>query len=383
MIQAANRLATVNEYYFSTKLQEIATLNATGSNIINLGIGNPDTAPHPTVIDTLQQAVTNPTSHGYQSYKGVPTLRNAIQLWYNNLYKVTLNATTEILPLIGSKEGIMHLCMAHLNQGDKVLIPNPGYPTYKAAVTLAGGTCEEYVLAALNNWEPDMEALEQLDLSSVKMMFVNYPHMPTGAAASLVLFKKIIDFGLSHNILIVNDNPYSCILSSNPLSILQIEAATTTAVELNSLSKSHNMAGWRMGMLCGNATVIHNVLQYKSNMDSGMLLPLQLAAAKALELSTEWHTALNNLYASRKIIAMQILDYLQCTYTTPQQGLFVWAKVPPTYTDGYALSDYLLYQKNVFITPGGIFGSQGNNYIRISLCQSATILSEALQKIMN
>jgi LL-diaminopimelate aminotransferase len=382
MIEVSKRLENINEYYFSKKLQEIAALNADGKSIINLGIGSPDLAPHISVMETLQEYSKKTNTHSYQSYKGLPVFREAIANWYQKFYKVSINPVTEILPLIGSKEGIMHLCMTYLNDGDIALIPNPGYPTYASAVELAGGKTFHYDLIEKNNWQPDFEALEKQNLDKVKMMFVNYPHMPTGAKATLALFEIIIAFGKKHNILIVNDNPYSFILNEQPLSILQINGAMDVAVELNSLSKSLNMAGWRIGMLCGNEKIINNVLRFKSNMDSGMFLPIQMAAAKALELEEEWYKSLNSIYEKRKKIILQIVEYLNCTYDITQQGLFIWAKIDTTkYKDGYALSDEILYNKNVFITPGGIFGTNGNDYIRISLCQNEDVLEEAFLRI--
>ncbi len=381
MITTADRLASVQEYYFSQKLQEIAMLNAQGKSIINLGIGSPDLAPHQSVIDTLQQYSNRSDTHNYQSYKGVPAFREAIAQWYQNFYAVTLDANKEILPLIGSKEGIMHICMTYLNMGDEVLIPNPGYPTYKSAVSLAGGICRDYFLTEVNDWQPNFEELQQQELSKVKLMFVNYPHMPTGANASIALFEKIIAFGKRNNILIINDNPYSFILNNKPLSILSVAGAMDIAIELNSLSKSLNMAGWRVGMLCGHENYINEVLRFKSNMDSGMFLPVQMAAVKALQLGEEWYSNLNHIYTKRKKIAEAILQKTGCSFSSQQQGLFIWAKVNHSYKDGYALSDEVLYQKNVFLTPGGIFGSEGNRYVRISLCQKESILEEALSRI--
>jgi LL-diaminopimelate aminotransferase len=383
MITTAKRLESINEYYFSTKLQEIAALNKEGKNIINLGIGSPDLAPHTSVIEKLTTTATDPHNHQYQSYRGIEALRKAMADWYVKYYNTPLDFNTEVLPLMGSKEGIMHLCMAYLNEGDEVLIPNPGYPTYQAAVTLAGGTAVNYQLEESLNWQPNFEALEQMDLQNVKMLFVNYPNMPTGANASMELYNKLIAFGKQHDILIVNDNPYSFILNEEPLSILAVDGAKEIAVELNSLSKSLNMAGWRVGMLCGNATVINNVVRFKSNMDSGMFLPIQLAAIQALTLNTEWYTTLNSVYKKRKAFVLQLLDVLGCTYATQQQGLFVWAKINKQYQDGYAMSDAILYQKNVFITPGGIFGTAGNHYIRVSLCQTETVLEQAIERIKN
>jgi LL-diaminopimelate aminotransferase len=328
MIQTSNRLEGIGEYYFSQKLREIDELNKQRKNIINLGIGSPDLPPHPDVIRVLQEESIKPNVHAYQSYKGSPVLRNAIKDWYKKWYSVDLNADTEILPLIGSKEGIMHICMTYLNNGDEVLVPNPGYPTYRSAVKLAGGNPVEYCLSEANNYEPNFEILNKQDLSKVKLMFVNYPQMPTGTNGNVELFKKIIAFGKQHNILIVHDNPYSFILNNEPLSLLSIEGAKDVAVELNSLSKSHNMAGWRMGMLCGAKERIDEIIRFKSNMDSGMFLPAQLAAAKALSLEEEWHDEVNKIYAARRTKVFELLDLLNCTYSTNQVGMFVWAKTP-------------------------------------------------------
>jgi len=380
-IKVAERLNGIGEYYFSQKLREIDELNKQGKKIISLGIGSPDLPPHPEVIKVLQEEAAKPTTHAYQSYKGSPVLRNAIASFYNTWYGVALNADTEILPLIGSKEGIMHICMTYLNNGDEVLIPNPGYPTYSSAVKLAGGKCVEFDLKEENNWEPDFEALEKRNLSRVKLMWINYPEMPTGKQASVELFKKIITFGRKHNILICHDNPYSFILNEQPLSLLSIEGAKEVAIELNSLSKASNMAGWRVGMMVGAAERINEVLRFKSNMDSGMFLPVQLAAAKALSLGKDWYNDLNSVYKERRELVYQLLDKLNCHYDKSQEGLFIWAKIPAQYKDGYELSDEVLYNRNVFITPGGIFGSNGNNYVRISLCAKKEVLEEALERV--
>jgi len=386
MIQTSNRLEGIGEYYFSQKLREIDELNKQGKNIINLGIGSPDLPPHPDVIRVLQEESIKPNVHAYQSYKGSPVLRNAIKDWYKKWYSVDLNADTEILPLIGSKEGIMHICMTYLNNGDEVLVPNPGYPTYRSAVKLAGGNPVEYCLSEANNYEPNFEILNKQDLSKVKLMFVNYPQMPTGTNGNVELFKKIIAFGKQHNILIVHDNPYSFILNNEPLSLLSIEGAKDVAVELNSLSKSHNMAGWRMGMLCGAKERIDEIIRFKSNMDSGMFLPAQLAAAKALSLEEEWHDEVNKIYAARRTKVFELLDLLNCTYSTNQVGMFVWAKTPFLNghgKSGYEVSDEVLYNSNVFITPGGIFGTQGDGFIRVSLCGSIERFEEAIKRIKN
>lgn len=382
-LAVAKRLNGIGEYYFSQKLREIDKLNQQGKNIINLGIGSPDLPPHPDVIKVLQEESVKPTIHGYQSYKGSPILRKAMYEWYQNWYHVELNPDSEILPLIGSKEGIMHICMTYLNPGDKVLIPNPGYPTYRSAVMLAGGKCVEYKLLQKNNYQPDFDGLEKSNLSKVKLMFVNYPQMPTGQLPSRELFEKIVAFARRNNILIIHDNPYSFILNDSPMSLLSIDGAKANVMELNSLSKSHNMAGWRVGMLCGAKPRIDEVIRFKSNMDSGMFLPLQLAAAKALTLGKEWQDEVNTIYHARREKVFRLLKTLKCRLLKQQAGLFVWAKIPSKYKDGYALSDDVLYNKNVFITPGGIFGTAGNKYVRVSLCASEGKIDEAMQRIIN
>jgi aspartate/methionine/tyrosine aminotransferase len=380
-IEIANRLNGIGEYYFSQKLRQIDEMNKSGAAVINLGIGSPDLAPDAEVIHTLQAESNKPTVHAYQNYKGIAALREAMTAWYQKWYGVQLDAATEILPLIGSKEGIMHICMTYLNEGDEALIPNPGYPTYRSAVTLAGGKCVEYKLSESNNWQPDFEALEKSDLSKVKLMWVNYPHMPTGQLPTADLFQKLVAFGRKHHILICHDNPYSFILNDHPSSLLSIEGAKEVVIELNSLSKSHNMAGWRVGMLCGAKERIEEVLRFKSNMDSGMFLPVQLAAAKALTLNGDWHSSLNAHYQKRREKVFELLDLIGCTYSTSQVGLFVWAKIPNNYNDGYVLSDEILHKANVFITPGGIFGSEGAKYIRVSLCSTVGNLDAAINRI--
>jgi LL-diaminopimelate aminotransferase len=380
-MKVAKRLEGIGEYYFSQKLREIEELNKQGKNIINLGIGSPDLPPHPDVIRVLQEESAKPNVHAYQSYKGSMALRLAISDWYHRWYGVQLNPDAEVLPLIGSKEGIMHICMTYLNKGDEALLPDPGYPTYTSAVKLAGGKPVYFTLKEKNNYEPDFDKLEKKGLKKVKLMFVNYPQMPTGQLPSKELFEKLVAFGKRHNILIVHDNPYSFILNDEPLSLLSVEGAKETAVELNSLSKSHNMAGWRMGMLCGAKERIDEVLRFKSNMDSGMFLPLQLAAAKALSLGKEWQEEVNTVYKLRKEKAIELLQLLGCRYSRQQAGLFLWARVPAGFKDGYAASDDVLYGANVFITPGGIFGKGGNQYIRVSLCATVEKFEEAIHRI--
>lgn len=381
MVTTSKRLEGIGEYYFSQKLREIDELNKQGKNIINLGIGSPDLPPHPDVVKVLQEEAAKPNTHAYQNYKGSPILRKAITDWYATWYGVTVNADTEVLPLIGSKEGIMHICMTYLNEGDIALVPNPGYPTYRSAVKLAGGVCVDYDLTEANNWQPDFAQLESQDLSKVKLLFVNYPHMPTGQLPDVAVLNKLIAFAQKHHILIIHDNPYSFILNETPMSLLSLEGAKDVVIELNSLSKSQNMAGWRVGMLVAAKDRIDEVLRFKSNMDSGMFLPVQLAAAKALSLGKDWYDGVNAIYQERRVKVFELLDLLGCIYSKNQVGMFVWAKIPATYKDGYALSDEVLYNSNVFITPGGIFGSAGNGYIRVSLCGSVEKFDEAIKRI--
>jgi LL-diaminopimelate aminotransferase len=380
-IKTATRLEGIGEYYFSQKLREIDTLNKEGKDILNLGIGSPDLPPHPDVIRVLQETAAQPNVHAYQSYKGSAVLRKAVSNWYKQWYSVELDPETEILPLIGSKEGIMHICMTYLDAGDQALIPNPGYPTYSSAVKLAGGTPVTYNLSAEHNWQPDLAALATTDLSKVKLMWVNYPHMPTGQLPSVTFFEELIAFAKKHNILICHDNPYSFILNETPVSLLSVPGAKEVVLELNSLSKSSNMAGWRVGMLAASKERIDEVLRFKSNMDSGMFLPVQLAAAKALELGKDWYDSVNAVYAQRREKVFELLNLLNCRFSTQQVGMFVWAKIPDTYADGFALSDEVLYKASVFITPGGIFGDAGKGYIRVSLCGSVEKFEEAIHRI--
>lgn len=380
-ISVAKRLDNIGEYYFSQKLREIDELNKAGKQVINLGIGSPDLPPHDDVIKVLREESAKSNTHAYQNYKGSPVLRSAISQWYKKWYNVDLNADTEILPLIGSKEGIMHICMTYINEGDVVLIPNPGYPTYRSAAKIAGARLIEYTLNEENNWFPDFEELEKNDLTGVKLMFVNYPHMPTGQLPTIAFFNQLVSFAKKHEILLCHDNPYSFILNKNPLSILEVQGAKDVAIELNSLSKSHNMAGWRIGILSGSKNRIAEILRFKSNMDSGMFLPLQLAAAKALELGKYWHDSLNEVYEKRRKKVFELLELLRCTFDDKQAGMFVWAAIAPGYEDGYDLSDKILYESNVFITPGGIFGSAGDKYIRVSLCTTVEKIEEAIGRI--
>lgn len=379
-MEIAHRLQGIGEYYFSQKLREIEQLNQQDSApILNLGIGSPDLPPHPDVINCLHQTSLKTDHHAYQSYKGSPVLRQAVSKWYLDHYNASINPNTEILPLMGSKEGIMHICMTYLNTGDVVLVPNPGYPTYSAAVKLAGGTVRDYPLEESGKWMPDLKSLRN---SGAKLMFVNYPHMPSGQSPSREFFEKLIRFAREENILIIHDNPYSFILNEEPLSLLSVEGAKDVALELNSLSKSHNMAGWRVGVLLGSALHIENVLRFKSNMDSGMFLPVQLAAATALSLDKSWYEAQNEIYRSRRQIAYRIMEALECTLEKDQTGMFLWARIPEKYADSYEYSDEILLSSRVFLTPGGIFGSQGNQYLRLSLCTNETGLQSSLNRIL-
>lgn len=380
-MQVADRLSGVGEYYFSKKLREIDQMRAAGKDIISLGVGGPDQPPHPKVIARLAAEAAKPNTHAYQPYKGTAILRNAFARWYGRFYGVTLDPESEILPLIGSKEGIMHVCMTYLNPGDKVLIPNPGYPTYRSAATIAGGVCVDYLLREENGWMPDFDEIERQGLDGVKIMIVNFPHMPTGAAPREGLFRDLVAFARRNGILLLHDNPYSFIRNEHPESLLATEGAKDVALELNSLSKSHSMAGWRIGMLAGAKERIDEVIRFKSNMDSGMFYPMQAAAAEALDLDEEWYRDLNRIYREREVIGFELLDLMGCSYAKPQSGLFVWGRLPEGVGDCFEFSDKLLYGCGVFITPGGIFGSEGNNYIRISLCSPVEVLLRAKERI--
>jgi len=382
-IKPANRLNSVSEYYFSAKLREVAEMNAAGKNVINLGIGNPDLPPSEATIKALCDEAQKPNVHGYQSYVGLPELRKGFADWYKKWYNVELNPTTEIQPLIGSKEGILHITLAFVNPGDSVLVPNPGYPTYTSASRICEANIISYDLDENNNWQPDFEALEKMDLSSVKLMWVNYPNMPTGANGSIELYEKLVAFGKKHSIMICNDNPYSFILNDEKLSILSVEGAKDVCIEMNSMSKAHNMAGWRMAMLATNAQFVQWILNVKSNVDSGMFRPMMVAATVALQNTEEWHADMNKVYAKRREIAYKIMNTLGCTYDISQVGMFIWAKIPDRYKDSGELADEILYDKNVFITPGFIFGDKGNRYVRISLCCPEPMLEEALIRINN
>lgn len=381
-VQISDRIGSVQEYYFAKKLREIAQMNqeAATRKVINLGIGSPDLPPHPSVVQTLSTYASMPHHHGYQSYRGVAELRQAYALWYQKYYGVVLNPEHEIMPLMGSKEGIMHISMAYLNEGDEVLIPNPGYPTYEAVTKIAGGIPRNYHLKPENDWLIDLDSLAKEDLGKVKLCWVNYPHMPTGAQAPLSFLEELVAFAKEHNILLCHDNPYSFILTETPQSLLQVPNALDTAVELNSLSKSQNMAGWRMGMLAGNSERLNEIAKFKTNMDSGMFLPVQQAAITALSLDKEWYQELNHVYRERRKLAWEIMDFLGCRYRKDSVGMFVWGEVPAGHTAS-SMSDQYLYGASVFLTPGHIFGSEGNDYIRLSLCSSMPMLAEALERM--
>jgi LL-diaminopimelate aminotransferase len=381
MICPANRLSSVTEYYFSTKLKQIDKLRESGVHVLNLGIGNPDLPPSEEVLEVLKQKVDGKNNHGYQSYIGHRDLRLALANWYKRYFKVEMDCDKEIYPLMGSKEGIMYISLAFLNPGDGVLIANPSYPAYRAVANLVEAKIIDYNLNEENGWFPDFEEIEKNDLSKVKIMWVNYPNMPTGTNIGLDGFKKIVDFGKKHDILICNDNPYSFILNTNYVSILQVPGAKEIAIEMNSLSKSHNMAGWRIGALFSNQEFVSHILRVKSNVDNGMFLPLQLAAAKALECTDEWYEFVNLHYKKRRLMAEDIMNKLACVFSTEQSGMFLWAKIPSMYKDSFEFADLLLEKYGVFITPGGIFGSNGNRYLRISLASSDESLLDAKDRI--
>ena len=379
-VQPADRLATVSEYYFVKKLKEVAGMNAAGKQVINLGVGSPDLPPSCDVIDVFRREVAKDHMHGYQPYTGLPALREGFAEWYRTWYGVTL-AQTEIQPLIGSKEGILHISLAFLNPGDGVLTPDPGYPTYRSASLLAGGCPRSYTLEEANGWQPDFDALERMDLSGIKLMWVNYPHMPTGAPADMELFEKLVAFGRRYGIVICHDNPYSFILNDRPLSILSVPDAKEICIELNSMSKAHNMPGWRMAMLASNERFVQWVLKVKSNVDSGQFAPMQLAAREALKAPKEWYDGMNRVYRSRREVAGRIMTAMGCRYDEKQTGMFLWGKIPDTAESGEALADRILYEARVFITPGFIFGPAGNRYVRLSLCSKNELLEQALVRI--
>ncbi len=380
-ITPADRVGEVKEYYFSRKLKEVARMNAEGLDVISLGIGGPDRAPADEVIDTLIAEASDSANHSYQMTVGLPALRHAFARWYSRWYGVTIDPDTEIQPLIGSKEGILHISLTFLNPGDAVLVPNPGYPTYTSASRLALAEVIPYDLTEQNGWYPDFEALERLDLNRVKLMWVNYPHMPTGTPATLELFQRLVDFGKRHNIVIAHDNPYSFILNDRPLSIMQIPGAKDIALEMNSLSKSHNMAGWRIAMVTSNPVFINWIVKVKSNVDSGQFKPAMLAAVKALDLDDDWYRQLNDEYSRRRTIAEQIMAELGCTFDPAQRGLFLWGRIPDNEESSEILAERILHGARVFITPGFIFGSNGERYIRLSLCATAENMTRALERI--
>lgn len=382
MIKPAERLNAVSEYYFSKKLKEIASLNAAGKDIISLGIGSPDMPPSPETIEVLCKNAKKDNVHGYQPTVGIPELRQAMASFYKRWYDVDLNPATEIQPLIGSKEGILHVTLAFANVGDQVLVPNPGYPTYTSLSKILGCEVVNYDLRADQNWQPDFDSLEKMDLSRVKIMWTNYPNMPTGANATLDLYARLVDFAKRKNIVVVNDNPYSFILNKKPISILNIPDAKNYCIEFNSMSKSHNMPGWRIGMLATNAEFVQWILKIKSNIDSGTFRPMQLAAAQAYNNSETWHEEANfNIYNRRRKLAEEIMTTLNCQFDKEQVGMFLWGRIPDKYADVEELTEKVLHKARVFITPGFIFGSNGSRYIRISLCAKEEKLKEALNRI--
>jgi len=381
LIQPAIRLEHVEEYYFSTKMAEIARMRQQGIDVINLGIGSPDMPPAPDVIAELGRSASDSRNHGYQGYRGIPALRNAFASWYMRYFSVELDPGTGILPLIGSKEGIMHISMAFLDPGDEVLVPDPGYPAYGAAAKLAGGVVRPYDLTEENGWMPDIDAIEATGVERVKMMWINYPHMPTGARATPELFERLVSYARRHSILLCHDNPYSFILNNDYRSIFSVPGAFDVSLELNSLSKSHNMAGWRIGMVAGNSLLINEILKFKSNMDSGMFLPLQAAAVEALAAPDRWYEELNRIYRRRRTVAAEIMNTLSCSFDTDQSGLFLWGRIPPHYADAVEMTEKLLHENRLFITPGSVFGENGKRFIRISLCAEEELLLMALERV--
>ena len=380
-ITPADRVGSIQEYYFSKKLKEVAEMNAQGKNVISLGIGSPDLPPSEETIETLCTHAHQANEHGYQPHVGIPELRQGFADWYKKWYGVELDPKSEIQPLIGSKEGILHISLAFLNPGDGVLIPNPGYPTYSSVSKLVGAKLIYYDLLEDKGWQPDFDALEQMDLSGVKMMWTNYPNMPTGGNATPELYERIVDFGRRHGILICNDNPYSFILNEHPLSILAVPGAKEICIELNSMTKAHNMPGWRMAMLASNAQFVQWVLKVNSNIESGQFKPMQYAAAKALQADKSWYDGMNRVYRSRRDLAGQIMEALGCTYDEQQVGMFLWGRIPDSAESAEAIANKVLYEARVFLTPGFIFGSRGERYIRISLCCKNEALQEALNRV--
>lgn len=379
-MEPADRITAINEYYFSKKLAEVKILQDQGNEIVNLGIGSPDLPPHPNVIKELNNTSKEAGNSSYQPYRGIYELRKAFCDWYDKIYNVYINPENEILPLIGSKEGIMHISMAFCNPGDRVLIPNPGYPAYTSVAKLLDLDIQYYNLTEQNNWLPDLKEIESLLNDKCKILWINYPHMPTGKTAEINTLKGLIEVAKSKNVLVVNDNPYSLVLNNKPLSILSFLKKYENILELNSLSKSHNMAGWRIGMLAGSSENINHILKVKSNFDSGMYKPIQLAAIEALNLDLDWYLKINKEYTQRRILIWKILDKLECTYKKESSGLFVWAKIPYNFNNGIEFSDFLLYEKRIFATPGSVFGSNGENFIRFSLCVSQNILQKVLSQ---
>ena len=381
-IQPAERLTLVSEYYFSRKLKEVAQMNAEGKDVISLAIGSPDMPPSEKTIDTLCDVARRPDTHGYQPTMGTPELRNAMAEFYKRWYGVELDPAKEIQPLIGSKEGILHVTLAFVNPGEEVLVPNPGYPTYTSLSKILGAKVVNYDLMEDNVWQPDFEQLEKMDLSKVKLMWTNYPNMPTGGNARMETYQRLVDFARRHNIVVVNDNPYSFILNEKPISLLQVEGAKDCCIEFNSMSKSHNMPGWRVGMCASNPTFISWILKIKSNIDSGTFRGIQLAAAAALSNEAEWHREANiETYARRRKYAEQIMDVLGCTYDPNQVGMFLWGRIPDSYSNCEELTERVLHEARVFITPGFIFGSKGERYIRISLCANERVFDAALHRV--
>lgn len=381
-VAPADRLAGVSEYYFSKKLKEVAQMNAEGKDVISLGIGSPDMPPSEETVQTLCNEAQNPDGHGYQPYVGIPELRKSFAAWYQKWYNVELNPATEIQPLIGSKEGILHVTLAFVNPGEQVLVPNPGYPTYTSLSKILGAEIVNYNLKEDAGWMPDFDELEKTDMSRVKLMWTNYPNMPTGANATMEMYERLVDFARRKNIIIVNDNPYSFILNNHPLSILSVPGAKECCIEFNSMSKSHNMPGWRIGMLASNAQFVQWILKVKSNIDSGTFRPLQLAAAQAYQNDAAWHHEANiETYRRRRELAGRIMDTLHCSYDPEQVGMFLWGRIPESYAQVEELTERVLHEARVFLTPGFIFGSNGARYIRISLCAKEEKIAEALQRI--
>lgn len=380
-ISPADRLSGTGEYYFSRKLKEVARMNAEGKNVISLGVGSPDLPPCDEATETLCVETRKTGNHGYQPYNGIPELRKAFAHWYKRWYDTDLDPETEILPLMGSKEGILHVTLAFVNPGDQVLAPNPGYPTYTSLSNLLGAEVVHYNLREENGWMPDFDELRRMDTSRVKLMWTNYPNMPTGANASAELYEKLAEFAREKRIVVANDNPYSFILNESPRSILSVPGAKECCLELNSMSKSHNMPGWRVGMVAANPTFIAWILKVKSNIDSGMFKPLQMAAAKALYRESEWYGTNNRNYRGRRRIAARIMDRMGCSYNPEQAGMFLWGKIPGKYGNAEELTEKILREARVFIVPGSVFGSNGDRYVRISLCCDEARLEEALKRV--